>query len=237
MQYNYSSKREWTENILSTEDSRLFRKCVEDTYVNKKTPDFTDGMYLYEVNNKLIISDGNFNDPSIDAVVDFNVSNATNMNTLLRSINVYGRTFSGNQTSNEFLQDLKTYINATYLSIYQKQNFRSSNATSGGAYPTRQNGYQDFGYSREQRYGGKGNPRVKEHDFVNEYNKRRVNNESVSKGHCSNGLSARVAPGYDNNRSSNLRRKSGEELSADQGESADNEGRVSPDNGDRGEVK
>lgn len=73
-------------------------------------------------------------------------------------------------------------------------------------------------------------------ELRNEY-KRRVNNESVSKGHCSNGLSARVAPGYDNNRSSNLRRKSGKELSADQGESADNESRIPSDNGDRGGIK
>ena len=78
VRYNYNSKRKWTENILSTEDSRLFRKCVENTHIKGEAPVFTDGMYRYEVNNKLIISDGNFEDPSIEAVIVVNVDNAKN---------------------------------------------------------------------------------------------------------------------------------------------------------------
>ena len=64
-----------------------------------------------------------------------------------------------------------------------------------------------------------------------------VNNDAVSKGKVSDELSSKIASKSDKYRRRNGGQESGEELSADQGESADNEGRVSPDNGDRGGIK
>ena len=44
---------------------------------------------------------------------------------------------------------------------------------------------------------------------------RRTNNDAVSKGYISDGLSSRLGDGYDNNRRRDLRRELGEELSSD----------------------
>ena len=44
---------------------------------------------------------------------------------------------------------------------------------------------------------------------------RGTNNDAVSKGYISDGLSSRLGDGYDNNRRRDLRRELGEELSSD----------------------
>ncbi|MBQ9113915.1 MAG: hypothetical protein IJY05_03225 [Clostridia bacterium] len=56
---------------------------------------------------------------------------------------------------------------------------------------------------------------------------RRINNESVSKGRISDGLSSRIGTGYDNNSGRNLRRELGKELSSDTRESANHEEGIS----------
>ena len=66
-------------------------------------------------------------------------------------------------------------------------------------------------------------------DFI-----RRRNNDSVSKGHISDGLSSKFRDEYDNGRRGDRRLETGEKLSADKGQSQNNEGRVSSDNGNRG---
>ncbi len=63
-------------------------------------------------------------------------------------------------------------------------------------------------------------------DFI-----KRTNYESIQKGYVSNGLSSRLGFKYDNDRTSNRRQQLGEELSTDNGQSANNKGRVPNGNG------
>ena len=62
---------------------------------------------------------------------------------------------------------------------------------------------------------------------------RRTNDDAVSKGYISDGLSSRFAARHANGRESNLRRESGEELSADTAESADIQGGIPAADADR----
>ncbi|MBQ3482598.1 MAG: hypothetical protein IJA78_00290 [Clostridia bacterium] len=63
---------------------------------------------------------------------------------------------------------------------------------------------------------------------------RRKNNDAVRNGHVSDGLSGKIRGQLDNNSGRDLRRKSGAELSADQGKPRDHERGVSDSNADRG---
>ncbi|MGN0796831.1 MAG: hypothetical protein ACI4M5_01340 [Christensenellales bacterium] len=63
---------------------------------------------------------------------------------------------------------------------------------------------------------------------------RRTNNESVSKGYISDGLSSRFEDKYDNYWGSNRGQEFGEELSVDNGQSQNYEERVSREDGNRG---
>ena len=52
---------------------------------------------------------------------------------------------------------------------------------------------------------------------------RRTNNDAISKGHVSDGLSVRLGNGTSSDTGRDLRRESGTELSTDKGKSADNQ--------------
>ena len=63
---------------------------------------------------------------------------------------------------------------------------------------------------------------------------RRINDDAVSKGYISDGLSSRFKYRYDSGRSSHIGSESGEELSADKRKSSDNQRGISEDNGNKG---
>jgi hypothetical protein len=65
---------------------------------------------------------------------------------------------------------------------------------------------------------------------------RRTNDESVSKGHISDGLSSKFGDKYDNDRGSDTRHKLGQELSIDNEQSQNNEAGISQGNADRGNL-
>ena len=65
---------------------------------------------------------------------------------------------------------------------------------------------------------------------------RRKNDESVSKGHISDGLSSKFGDKYDNDRGSDTRQKLGQELSNDNEQSQNNEAGISQGNADRGNL-
>lgn len=75
----------------------------------------------------------------------------------------------------------------------------------------KENGKIDFGVRKRI---------IIQNDELRKEYARRVNNESISKGHISDGLSSRIGDGYDHNRGRNLRRELGEELSSNTGESS-----------------
>ncbi len=78
--------------------------------------------------------------------------------------------------------------------------------------------------------------RIENDDLRAEY-VRRTNDESVSKGYISDGLSSKLGSEYDHDRGRNLRRESGAELQSDQEQSQDNERRVSRKDADHRGVK
>ena len=85
----------------------------------------------------------------------------------------------------------------------------------------------------EIRFGIKTIKTISNDDLRAEY-VRRINNESVSKGYISDGLSSRFEDKHDNYRRSNRGQEFGEELSVDKRQSSYNKERVSGENGDRG---
>ncbi len=156
----YNDSRGWASELLSGEDKRLFDDNLTKINSGNSKPNFSDGKYLYEVNNKLIISDGDFENPSIDAIIDVNVDNATNMQEVLNALYEYTN-FEQGPSSIEFYKDVEAYYKASVLTLYNRKNYRNITTTSGQGYPTRPDGYKDFGYSGKQRYGGKGKPKLR----------------------------------------------------------------------------
>ena len=65
-------------------------------------------------------------------------------------------------------------------------------------------------------------------DFV-----RRNNNDAISKGRVSNGLSSRIKRAFSGDRSRDLRRESGSELQADKGKSENQQKGVSGENANK----
>ena len=92
----------------------------------------------------------------------------------------------------------------------------------------KENGDITFGIRKFKRIGN--------NDLRSEYI-RRTNNESVSKGFASDGLSAKLGSGHDYDIGRNLRRESGKELQSDQGASKYREGSVLKEDADRGGVR
>ena len=69
-------------------------------------------------------------------------------------------------------------------------------------------------------------------DLIEEY-VRRTNNDAVSKGRVSDGLSSKLKHEDDSSRARDLRRESGAELQADQGKPENQQSRVSRENADK----
>ena len=92
----------------------------------------------------------------------------------------------------------------------------------------KENGKIDFGVRRKRTISNTTN-RL---DFI-----RRTNNDAISKGHVSDGLSVRLGNGTSSDTGRNLRRESGAELSADKGKSSDNQSGVSGENADKRGLK
>ena len=83
------------------------------------------------------------------------------------------------------------------------------------------------------RFGVRGKIKISDGEFRAEYI-RRANDEAVSNGYISDGLSTRLGDRYDHDWEGNLRRESGTELSNDQGKLQDHQRGVFERNGDRG---
>ncbi len=158
-QYNDSehmTRRGWADGILSIEDRQLLRGKISEAKASglASHPQLFDGTYLFEVNNKIVLVSGDFENPIYDGVVDINADNADTANEIREEIEdaTHGKRYS----SSAFLEIVEGYYGEEVLRVYRREDWKNASPNSPGSYPTRPDGYKDFGYSREQRYGSGG---------------------------------------------------------------------------------
>ncbi len=149
----YMMRRGWARGVLSQEDRALLeRKISEAKNLGFKAhPRLSDGSYLFEINNKIVVVSGDFENPIYDGIVDINADNADTFNEMRKEIEdaTYGKRYS----RSAFLEIIEGYYGEEVLRVYRRENWVGSSSNSQGSYPTRPDGYKDFGYSAEQRYG------------------------------------------------------------------------------------
>ena len=150
---NYMAFRGWAEGVLSEEDRRLLRGKISEAEASgfEAHPQLSDGSYLFDVNNKIVLASGDFESPFYDGVVDINADNADTANTIRKDIE--NATNGKGCTSASFLETVEDLYGEDVLMVYNRRDWAGSSADAQGRYPTRPDGYKDFGYSREQRYG------------------------------------------------------------------------------------
>ncbi len=150
---NYTALRGWAEGVLSEEDRRLLRGKISEAEASgfEAHPQLSDGSYLFDVNNKIVFVSGDFDMPVYEAVVDINTDNATTASKIRKDIEdaTYGKRYS----CAAFLEIAEDYYGEEILTVYRREDWTGSSADAQGRYPTRPDGYKDFGYSSEQRYG------------------------------------------------------------------------------------
>ena len=153
----YNTQRTWAWDLISTEDRKLFYEKIGEIKQYNTEATFSDGKYLLDINNKFIITDGDYNDPSIDTVMVFDVDNATEMDEVTTEVIKYAREIREVQTTSEFIKIITDRIDTSLFKVYNRFDFESTGTSKGESYPTRPDGYKDFGYSRKQQYGRRGN--------------------------------------------------------------------------------
>ncbi len=156
-QYNDSehmARRGWADGVLSEEDRRFLREKISEAKARgfKAHPRLSDGSYLFEVNNKIVLVSGDFESPFYDGVVDINADNADTVDEIRKEIEdaTHGKRYS----SSAFLGIAEGYYAKEVLRVYRREDWVGSSPNSQGSYPTRPDGYKDFGYGREQHYRG-----------------------------------------------------------------------------------
>ena len=155
-QYNdseYMTRRGWADGVLSEEDRRLLREKISETKARgfKAHVQLSDGSYLFEINNKIVLVSGDFESPFYDGVVDINTDNASTAYTIRKDIE---NAVNGKRcTRASFLEIVADMYGEEILMVYNRGDWIGSSSDPQRPYPTRPDGYKDFGYSREQRYG------------------------------------------------------------------------------------
>ena len=153
---DYTAFRGWADGVLSEEDRRLLREKISEADASgfEAHPRLSDGCYLFDVNNKIVLVTGDFNNPVYDGVIDINTDNATTASTIRKDIE--NATNGKGCTSASFLETVEDLYGEAVLMVYNRGDWVGSSPDSQGSYPTRPAGYKDFGYSAEQRYGRRG---------------------------------------------------------------------------------
>lgn len=159
---DYITKRGWAEGILSVEDRNLLREKISEAQAQgfEIHPRLSDGSYLFEVNNKIVLVSGDFESPFYDGIVDINADNADTANTIRKDIE-NATSIAKGQSGAQFLKIVENLYRKNVLMVYRRTDFVDSRTVTQQQYPTRPDGYKDFGYSREQRYGSRSSRKVK----------------------------------------------------------------------------
>jgi hypothetical protein len=149
----YMNRRGWADGVLSVEDRALLRVKISEAQRQgfEAHPRLSDGSYLFEVNNKIVLVSGDFENPFYDGVVDINADNADTFDEIRKEIEdaTNGKRYS----SSAFLEIVEGYYGKEVLRVYRREDWVSASSYSRRSYPTRPDGYKDFGYSGEQQYG------------------------------------------------------------------------------------
>ncbi len=162
---NYTAFRGWAEGVLSEEDRRLLREKIAEATKGKSKAhvQLSDGSYLLDVNNKIVLVKGDFDAPVYDAVIDINADTETEA---LRFKEVLLSEFQRQQYSlrecNELVEAL---LGEKYVKIHNRTDYLASNGSQIRSFPTREAARGDYGYSSEQRYGRRNVRKVKEYHF------------------------------------------------------------------------
>ena len=150
---DYISKRGWTEGILSVEDRRLLREEIANAEKRgyQANPRLSDGSYLFEVNNKIVLVSGDFENPIYDGVVDINADTATEASYFKEAfLDEFQRQQYSLRECNEFVEAL---LGEKYVKIYNRKDYFSPNGSQIRSLPTRETARRDYGYSAKQQYG------------------------------------------------------------------------------------
>ena len=70
------NKRGWAYSLLDSEDLSLLKSKQYEIYKGNRYPKTADGLYVVEINNKILFVSGKYSDPVIEIVLAANVDSA-----------------------------------------------------------------------------------------------------------------------------------------------------------------
>jgi hypothetical protein len=190
------NKRGWSYNLFVTKDSNgkvntedlslLQEKFSELNSKNRQRTDniLADGSRVVEVNNKLVLIGGTFNEPIIHNVLVVNAQNETDVETIKEVI------FSD---AREYKQNKENYINICklYESIIGQQQIRNYESADFSYYKGRRdsgeravlpNSFKSYGYTKQFQERGRNNAETERgiSDSVNKFDLRFAIDDTIN---------------------------------------------------------
>lgn len=147
----------WAEELFSDEDKMLLNDRFVDIMVRKDLGDavrLKGGAYLLDVNNKIVIIGGTFNNPVIHYVMVINADNATFAQEIKEVIFKYEhlKSLRAREASSS-ISIYETYFGKKTVRGYDSKDF-GYNAQAAELYARLPDGFRSYGYTGTQRDGG-----------------------------------------------------------------------------------
>ena len=146
----------WAEDLFTEEDKMLLNDRFVDILVRKDLGDavrLKGGTYLLDVNNKMVIIGGTFNNPVIHYVMLINADNATYAQEIKEVIFTHEhlKSLTAREASRR-LEIYETYFGQEVVRIYDGQDFGYS-SQSTDLYARLPEGFASYGYTQQQQDG------------------------------------------------------------------------------------
>ena len=146
----------WAEELFSDEDKMLLNDRFVDIMIHKDLGDairLKGGSYLLDVNNKIVIIGGSFNNPAIHFVMVINTDNATYAQEIKEVIFTHEhlKSLTAREASSG-ISIYETYFGQEVVRGYNSQDF-GYNAQSANIYARLPEGFSSYGYTRKQQDG------------------------------------------------------------------------------------
>lgn len=163
------NKRGWALALFidkdTNEDLKLLNEkfaLLDKSIIDRTDNELGDGSIVVEVNNKIVLIGGTFEEPEIYCVFVINANNETESNGIKEQIYYEAKYFKRNKNSYaDFLENVSYYEGKKYCRNYRAEDFsyyKGRNDT--GERATLPSDFKNYGYTKQFQDGAGSNPKT-----------------------------------------------------------------------------